>query len=206
MGNSIILLREDGSRQNIESIDGLMVEFRGRGSAVEVGEGSVFRNSKFIIGNDSNILVAKTHARGIINTTADLSGIGRNKVLMIGAGCSIESCRFAMANESNIKIILGKNCMLSSNITFRGTDGHTIYDLESRKVLNQTRPILIGDNVWIGSGATFVKGSSVAANTVVATMSLVSRSFTKENTVIAGNPAEIVKSNVGWDRSYIEKF
>lgn len=96
--------------------------------------------------------------------------------------------------------------MLSSNITFRGADGHTIYDLESREALNRTSPIFIGDNVWIGSGATFVKGCSVAANTVVVAMSLVSRSFAEENIVIAGSPTVVVKRNVGWERSYIEKF
>lgn len=94
--------------------------------------------------------------------------------------------------------------MLSSNIAFCGADGHTIYDLESGEVLNRTRPSASGIMSGLGSGATFVKGCSVDANTVFATMSLVGRSFSEENIAIAGNSAIFVKRNVRWERSYIQ--
>ncbi|MDO5630905.1 MAG: acyltransferase [Paracoccus sp. (in: a-proteobacteria)] len=204
--NSLVLISSDGSRRVVDQIDGLTVEFRGKGSVVEIGEGAVFRNSHLILSNRGYVSIAKTHPRGILNTTADMSGDGEGKSLGIGFGSSIEGCRFAMANETGVSITIGQRCMLSTNITFRGGDGHTIFDPDTRKVLNRTRPIVIGDHVWIGAGATLTKGSQVASHSVVATMAVVTRRFDQEHVAIAGNPAQIVRRGIDWDRRYIDRF
>ncbi|MDO5706775.1 MAG: acyltransferase, partial [Paracoccus sp. (in: a-proteobacteria)] len=195
-----------GSRSPVDQIEGLTVEFKGTGNVVEIDEGSVFRNSKLILSSNGRVSIGKTHPRGILNTTADMSGDGSGKSLVIGEGSSIESCRFAMANEAGVSIALGRNCLLSSNITFRGGDGHTIFDPATREVLNRTRPIVIGDHVWIGAGATITKGVRVGAHSVVATMAVVTRRFDEGNVAIAGNPAQIVRRGIDWDRLYIDRF
>lgn len=205
-GNLLTLVGADGTRHQVDQIEGLTVEFRGTGSEIEIGEGSVFRNTKVIIGTQSRVTIETTNPRGLINTSVDMGGSGSGKLLVIGRGTSIESCRFAMANEGGIEVRLGQNCLLSSNITFRPADGHVIVDRATGKIVNRTRPIVIGDNVWIGSGATFVKGSVVANHSIVATQALVSRRFEEQYTVIAGNPAQVVKRDVAWDRAYIEGY
>lgn len=93
--------------------------------------------------------------------------------------------------------------MLSSNIVFRSSDGHVIYDLESKKIINKPKPINIQDHVWIGASVIILKGSTVCKNSIIGTASLVTKSFSEENIIIAGNPAKKVKENINWDRRYI---
>jgi acetyltransferase-like isoleucine patch superfamily enzyme len=204
--NIFRLQRLDGSIVESPLIDGLVVDFRADGSEVLVHEGALFRNCKFVVGADSRISIEPTHKRGLINTTVDMSGVGKNKVLTIKSGASIESARFAMANESDLHIEIGHRCMLSSSILFRATDGHAMFDLDTRELLNKSRPILIGDDCWIGSEALFMKGAIVADKTIVGTRALVASTFSEQNVVIAGVPAKIVRRNCGWSRTYIENY
>lgn len=203
-GNCLVLIRPDGSRERVDVIQGLTVEFRGRESTIEIGEGSAFRNAKIVMGTDCRVEIGVTHPRGLINTSIDLSGTGEGKFLSIGRGASIESARFAMGGAQRTEIRIGDNCLIGSNVIFRANDGPPLFDLSANQVVDYPQPIVIGDHVWVGAGVTFLKGSQIANETVVATHSVVSRHFREDNTVIAGNPANVVKRNVGRDRAHLK--
>lgn len=53
-------------------------------------------------------------------------------------------------------------------------------------------PIKIGDNVWIGEKSTILKGVTIGNGAVVACNSVVTHDV-EANTVVAGNPARMVK-------------
>lgn len=89
---------------------------------------------------------------------------------------------------------------------FRGCDGHTIFDINSGVVLNKSKPIVIGDHVWVGVDAIFLKGCEIPNITIVGTGSIASRKYSEQSTVIAGRPASVVKTGVNWDRSYIHVY
>ena len=55
------------------------------------------------------------------------------------------------------------------------------------------KPIVIEDNVWIGGGAILLPGVRVGRNAVVGAGAVVSRSVS-ENTVVAGNPARVIRN------------
>lgn len=94
--------------------------------------------------------------------------------------------------------------MLSSNVVFRASDGHRIFDLDSGDVvINRAKPIIIGNHVWIGSGATIMKGTQVLDNSIIATQAVVTKKFDKPNIVVEGNPAQAVRENVDWSRDYL---
>ena len=196
------LLLSDGSEILNPNIDGLTVEFTGRqGGIVEIEEGAVFHNTKIYIGSMGHVHIKKTHRRGIRNTVVHMACSYSFKTLYIDEGCSIESARFVLINDNNISVKIGKDCMLSSNISFRPRDGHTIYDIDTGVVLNRSRPIVLGNHIWVGSEVEFLKGAEVPNNCIVGTGSIVSRKHTEEYTAIAGIPASIVKRRVGWDRA-----
>ncbi len=155
--------------------------------------------------NNAEVIIDKTMPRGIRNTVIDMVG-SPNSSLVIKKNCSIESCRFAMANEMNLSITIGEDCMLSSNIVFRATDGHAIVELKDNKLINRSKPIIIGNHVWLGADVVIMKGTKILNNSVIGTKSLVTKSFTEGNVVIAGNPAAIVKRYVNWDRKYIDNY
>ena len=54
------------------------------------------------------------------------------------------------------------------------------------------KPIVIEDNVWIGGGAILLPGVKIGQNAVVGAGAVVPRSV-PANTVVAGNPARVIR-------------
>lgn len=55
-----------------------------------------------------------------------------------------------------------------------------------------SKPVTIGDDVWIGGGSIILPGVTIGNNVVVAAGSVVTKSV-KDNVVVGGNPAHIIK-------------
>ena len=55
---------------------------------------------------------------------------------------------------------------------------------------------MIGNHVWIGTRVTILKGTTVAENCMVGAASLLCKSYTAPNCVLAGVPANEVKHDV----------
>ena len=53
-------------------------------------------------------------------------------------------------------------------------------------------PVIIEDNVWIGEGVCVLPNVTIGRNSIVGANSVVTKSFS-ENSVIAGNPAKLIK-------------
>jgi acetyltransferase-like isoleucine patch superfamily enzyme len=105
-------------------------------------------------------------------------------------------------------IEIGSYCLISWNVGIADSDFHPL-DPAQRMVDAQaiapffkdrpprpklkTAPVKISDNVWIGMNATILKGVTIGENSVVAAGSVVTKSV-PPNTVVAGNPAIVVKT------------
>lgn len=61
------------------------------------------------------------------------------------------------------------------------------------KILGNQKPVLIGDNVFIGWGATILAGTTVGNNVIIGANSVVS-GVLESNSVYAGNPAKKIMS------------
>lgn len=116
----------------------------------------------------------------------------------IGRNTTFEGCGIITYN-SNSTLKIGKNCMLAWGIHIFNTDAHPIYNLGKTKIINQVRTLSIGDHVWIGANSTILKNSIIPNNTIIGWGAIVSGAFSQENTIIAGNPARVVKREVQWD-------
>lgn len=103
---------------------------------------------------------------------------------------------------SYLNVKIGKNCQIASSTLITDTDFHPI-DSKTRKAQVEGNPfsfdmvkkdeIKIGDNVWIGWNSTILKGVEIGENCVVAAGSVVLRGKYPNNSLIAGNPAKVVK-------------
>lgn len=88
------------------------------------------------------------------------------------------------------KITIGDNCFIAPQVGLY-TATHPI-DPIKRLTHEYGKPITIGDNCWIGGHATINPGVTLGNNVVVASGSVVTKSF-GDNVVIGGNPAKIIK-------------
>jgi acetyltransferase-like isoleucine patch superfamily enzyme len=59
------------------------------------------------------------------------------------------------------------------------------------------KPISIGDHVWIGNGATILKGVNIGGGSVVGTEAVITKDV-PENSIAVGNPGKIVRENIRW--------
>lgn len=88
------------------------------------------------------------------------------------------------------EVRIGDNCMLGPNVGIY-TAGHSIEPLDRNKS-GYTIPIKIGNDVWVGGNCVILAGVTIDDNSVIAAGSIVTKDVLK-NTVVAGNPARIIK-------------
>ncbi len=109
----------------------------------------------------------------------------------IGYGCIIHVA-------SSVRI--GAHCLLARGIEVADFDGHPL-DAERRRAndpprVDEVRPVVIGDDVWIGARAIILKGVTIGDRSVVGAAAVVTRDVPAD-VVVAGNPARIVKQLSG---------
>lgn len=93
--------------------------------------------------------------------------------------------------KDNIKV--GNNVAISHDVTIMDSDAHQV-EYEGYK---STKPIIIEDNVWIGSRALILKGVTIGKGAIVAAGSVVTKDV-PPNSMVVGVPAKVIKENVKW--------
>ncbi|MGJ9404217.1 sugar O-acetyltransferase [Arthrobacter sp. KK5.5] len=89
-------------------------------------------------------------------------------------------------------ITIGEDCQIGPNVQLL-TPTHPLEPQPRRDKLEAARPITIGDNVWIGGGATILPGVAVGENSIVGAGAVVTKDV-PANTVVVGNPARVARS------------
>lgn len=79
-------------------------------------------------------------------------------------------------------------------MTIRDSDNHIIKEPGFMK----TKPIIIGNHVWIGMNAIILKGVKIGDGAIVSAGAVVNRDI-PENTLVGGVPAKIIKENICWE-------
>jgi len=89
------------------------------------------------------------------------------------------------------RVIIGDNVMFGPNVQVY-TATHPLDPEERIKGLESSKPITIGDNVWIGGGAIILPGVTIGKNTTIGAGSVVTKDI-PENVFAGGNPCKIIK-------------
>ena len=71
------------------------------------------------------------------------------------------------------------------------TAGHPV-DPAQRRSFIDAEPVVVGDDVWIGAGATVVPGVTIGHDSVVAAGAVVTRDV-PPRTLVGGNPARVIR-------------
>lgn len=89
------------------------------------------------------------------------------------------------------KVTFGNNVFVAPNCGFY-TAGHPL-DAEARnKGLEYAKPIMVGNNVWIGGNVVVLPGVTIGDNTVIGAGSVVTKDI-PANVVAVGNPCRVIK-------------
>lgn len=136
-----------------------------------------------------------------INSGQYFNPIGRNQktrfwvngILKIGDGTGL-SATAIICHES---ISIGKNVKIGGNTVIYDTDFHSLKASDRihpkrDKINTVTKPVIIKDNVFIGSHVTILKGVTIGENSVIAAGSVVSKSI-PDNQIWGGNPIRFIK-------------
>jgi maltose O-acetyltransferase len=89
------------------------------------------------------------------------------------------------------EVRFGNNCMLAPGVHIY-TATHPINPIERIKGPEYGKPVLIGNNAWIGGGAIINPGVTIGDNVVVASGAVMTKDV-PSNVVVGGNPARIIK-------------
>ncbi|MFS1664292.1 acyltransferase [Streptococcus sp. zg-JUN1979] len=121
--------------------------------------------------------------------------IGSGSITHLGKGLEIgENSSFSeytfFGSAGGIKI--GSNVIAGQNVRFHA-ENHNFNDLDVliREQGVTHKGIIVGDNCWIGAGATFLDGAKVGSGCVVAANAVITKEF-PDNAIVGGIPAKII--------------
>ncbi len=172
----------------------------GNDNRIVLGEGGVFHNVRFRLRGDGHRIEFGPGCR--ITRGALIWFEDDHCTLQVGQGTTMVEVHIAVT-EPGSKILIGEDCMFANDIDIRSGDSHSIVDAVSGERLNFAEDVIIGRHVWIAPHVVVLKGVQIGDHSVIATGSIVTKSC-PPNSLIAGNPARVVRTGISWkrERSY----
>lgn len=154
----------------------LKIRVRGTGNIIEIGNNVFFGpgNSIWAEGNDNKIT--------------------------IGDNCTFTQNNHLNAQENRTSIVISKDCMISNNVIVRTSDSHPIYDKNTKERLNSPQNVEIGEHVWIAPNVKIMKGARIPSGCIIGSDSTINKGFDIPDSLIAGRPAKIIRSDIEWTR------
>ncbi len=141
------------------------------------------------IGNEVNInSSAKANPIGLGQRTMFI--VKRGGSITIGDEVGMSNCTIV----SHSSVSIGKGAVIGGGVCIYDTDFHSVY-AEPRLNGNTdvaARPVVIGEETFIGAGALILKGVHIGARAVVGAGAVVARDV-PAGEVWAGNPARFIK-------------
>lgn len=116
----------------------------------------------------------------------------KSGIIDVGDNCSFTSTIIS----SKERIIIGNYVMIGANVRILDHDYHSKDYIERRDPLNHVNsnsaPIIIEDDVFIGTNSIILKGTKVGARSIIGAGSVVSIKTIPPDSLVIGNPAIIV--------------
>ena len=168
---------------------------------VHIGNNVILRNCNLDVRQGAELIILdNVYAETYANTYQRVLVRQYGKVV-IGKGTSIGHS-FIILCPQNTEIVIGNECLISWNLSVLSNDGHTIFDVNSRKAVNipqegQERKVEVGYHVWIGANCIVLYGTYIGEGSIVGAGSLVKGNY-PNNCILAGNVAKVIKKDMAW--------
>jgi maltose O-acetyltransferase len=132
--------------------------------------------TKRILGVDDALLESPFNIDYGVNLTV-------GKKFYCNHGCTILDCA---------PITVGDNCLLAPNVVISSAT-HPLSAKRRAAGDEYAKPIVIGNNVWIGANATICPGVTIGNGVVIGAGAVVVKDV-PDNVVVAGVPAKIIRT------------
>ena len=170
------------------------VSIYGNNNTIKIDGNCSLKNTSINIVGDNNVVCIASNVRFIGPCNILMEG---NSNLKIGVNTRLRGVKFVIKNGT---IELGEDCMTSYGILIRNHDSHSVLRLEDLSTqINKPGNICIGNHVWLCQKSTILKNVTIGDNSIVAYGAIVTKGC-GPNSIIAGNPATIVKQGITWDK------
>lgn len=171
---------------------------------IEIERGAKIIKKGILILGFKKFKKSKLETRLLVNKGGTLKIEGNTT---IGYGSDIEvfpnaTLSFGGGGATNIgatiicgeRIEIGKNTMLGRHITIRDNNGSHFMNRQGYK---NTRPVIIGDKVWLTEQCTVMPGVKIGDGAIIGALSLVLRNI-PPYCLATGHPAEVVDEDILW--------
>ncbi len=137
-----------------------------------------------------NINIGVVNSPLFLNTYAYIEARHLESNITLGNNIHINNS-FSIVAEKEVtiknEVFIGYNCsIVDSNF-------HDLNPDNRKETDPYPKEVIIGNNVFIGNNVSILKGVEIGDNCVIASGSIVTKSF-KNNCVVGGIPAEIIKT------------
>ena len=171
------------------------VSVTGTGNQI-IGINALVNGSVITINGNNNKLILE---QGVKLRKGFIQIRGNGCSVMIGGNTTFGQIRIVNVGKNN-PVSIGSNCLFADDIEIWASDTHSIYD-ENGKFINPEKPVKIGDRVWVGSHVRILKGVSVGDGAIIGMSSVVTKNV-ESKTLNAGNPLQLLKTNITWTLNY----
>jgi acetyltransferase-like isoleucine patch superfamily enzyme len=170
------------------------IQISGANNRLEIGSGAILWGARIQLTGNNLVCRIGAHTR-VRGGSFILTDAGSR--FSLGEHTTMTNPMFVA--QGGAAITIGRDCMIAYGSDIRCSDGHSVIDQATGATLNPAADVLIGNHVWIGIHSQILKGVSIADHAIVAARSVVTRSVAS-GTIVAGNPAKLIRTGVTWDR------
>jgi len=202
-GNRLVVFDEK-EETVVDSFPNLRIIYNGKNSLIRIHKSAVFNMTTIVIGEGGYIFIDKAFRT---RHKSDINLGGENGTLFIGAFSNFGNADIFAGDEPNLEIVIGREFISAINLVLRASDGHTIYDNQTKQVLNKPSfGIHICSHVWCGLNVTIIKDAIIPKDCVIGACSLVTKNKFEPNSAIGGVPAKTIKTGINWDKVNVNTF
>ena len=115
--------------------------------------------------------------------------VGNNAILRLGSGY----CNVGITIQCVNKIVIGDDVFIGPGVSIQDHDEHVVV----KEGYELSKPIVIGNHVWIGKNATILKGVTIGDNAIIAASAVVTKDV-RSNTMVGGVPAKVIEEEINW--------
>lgn len=189
-----------GDINNIE-FEQSSITFNGSNNIIVIEDGVKMKNCMLKINGENTLFYLSKSKHWYY---LDITG-NNNTAVYFGKNCFLNGRLVGVTSERQ-NIFIGNDGLFSYGITLRTADPHLVFDAQTKRRINHSASVLLGDHVWLGQGAMLLKGTQVGSGSIIGAATVCAGKKVPSNASYAGNPARPLKQGVFFTKKCVHQW